>query len=135
MMQKNRTRSGSFLSTETRRYSLEQPEVEVLSALGPNCAVRRRFSGPLLLPPLSPPPLLPGFPAASGPRHPAEPHPPCQGRNQEPGGCWRPRPHQDSNHFPRTALSSPDFIASNVRESGVATEDLKLGRFCVAYGR
>ncbi|KAJ8270110.1 hypothetical protein GJAV_G00110460 [Gymnothorax javanicus] len=53
-MQKNRTsRSGSFLSGEARRYSLEQPELELVAATMPSYAVRRRFSGPLLLPPLS----------------------------------------------------------------------------------
>ncbi|XP_061097056.1 cAMP-specific 3',5'-cyclic phosphodiesterase 4C-like [Conger conger] len=53
-MQKNRTsRSSSFLSTERRRFSLEHPEAELVGVATPSCAVRRRFSGPLLLPPLS----------------------------------------------------------------------------------
>ncbi|KAJ8383322.1 hypothetical protein AAFF_G00221820 [Aldrovandia affinis] len=53
-MQRNRTSSAtSYLAAERRRDSLEQPEVEALAMVAPSCAVRRRFSGPLLLPPLS----------------------------------------------------------------------------------
>ncbi|KAG7456581.1 hypothetical protein MATL_G00237310 [Megalops atlanticus] len=53
-MQRNRiSSSASFLSSERQRDSLEQPEAERVAMATPSCAVRRRFSGTLQLPPLS----------------------------------------------------------------------------------
>ncbi|KAI1883064.1 hypothetical protein AGOR_G00241400 [Albula goreensis] len=53
-MHRNRTQSStSFLSSERRRDSMEPPEAEAVAMVNPSFAVRRRFSGPLLLPPIS----------------------------------------------------------------------------------
>ncbi|KAG9343257.1 hypothetical protein JZ751_014238 [Albula glossodonta] len=42
------------LTDQTRRRdSMEPPEVEAVAMVNPSFAVRRRFSGPLLLPPIS----------------------------------------------------------------------------------